>query len=143
MRSRQSSPSPRAYQPGARLGPRGIPAPQARSGLLQGGPNVSDAMTGMVDAVIGRVFANREIRAALLDDIRIIVREELARMPSSDRLMDAAEAAERMGMTEAALRKAAARGTIPCEHRGRRLRFRLSVLMAEAEARGGNQGAGD
>jgi hypothetical protein len=109
--------------------------------LLQGGPNVGDAMTGMVDAVIGRVFANPEIRAALLDDIRTIVREELARMPSSDRLMDAAEAAERMGMTEAALRKAAARGTIPCEHRGRRLRFRLSVLMGEAEARGGNQGA--
>jgi excisionase family DNA binding protein len=45
------------------------------------------------------------------------------------------EAAERLGMTESALRKAVARGTIPCQRLGRRLRFRLSELMVEAEAR--------
>ena len=89
----------------------------------------------------GRALTSPEVRAAIFDEIRTIVREELARMPFSDRLMDVAEAAERMGMTEAALRKAAARDTIPCEHRGRRPRFRLSVLMGEAEARPGNQGA--
>jgi hypothetical protein len=135
MRSRQSSLPPRAFQPGARLGLRGIPAQQDRRGL-----SVSDAVTGMVDAVIGRAFANPKIRSSLLDDIRIIIREELARTPFADRLMDAAEAAERLGMTEAALRKAAARGKVPCEHRGRRLRFRLSALMGDVEARRENQG---
>jgi hypothetical protein len=100
-------------------------------------------MTGMVDAVIGRVLANPELLNVILAEIRTILREELARTPSADRLMDAAEAAERLGMTEAALRKAAARGTVPCEHRGRRLRFRLSVLMTEVESSRGNQGAAD
>jgi excisionase family DNA binding protein len=54
--------------------------------------------------------------------------------------MDAAEAAERLGMTEAALRKAAARGTVPFQRIGRRLRFRLSKLLSEVEVRGMRQG---
>ena len=101
---------------------------------------LSNAFGGAANAIIAGALASPEIRAALFDEIRAIVREEIARAPFADRLMDAAEAADRLGMTEAALRKAAARGTFPCEHKGRRLRFRLSVLMAESEARRGNQG---
>jgi excisionase family DNA binding protein len=47
-----------------------------------------------------------------------------------DRLIGAEEAATVLGMTATAVRKAAARGTIPAERLGRRLRFRLSVLLA-------------
>lgn len=72
---------------------------------------------------------------AIYDKLRAIVREEIACAPFADRLMDAAEAAERIGMSEAALRKAAARGAVPCHRLGRRLRFRLSELMVEADAR--------
>lgn len=100
-------------------------------------------MTGIVDAVIGRVLSHPEMLAVLLDEIRTIVREEIARAPFADRLMDAAEAAERIGMSEAALRKAAARGTIPCQHKGRRLRFRLSELLVEMEARRGSRESSD
>ena len=148
MRPRQSTSSPRAFAPGDRMGPRRSAGSRPGPGSTQELPvadlsQLNHALGSVANGIILRAFASPEVRAAIFDEIRTIVREELARMPSSDRLMDAAEAAGRMGMTEAALRKAAARGTIPCEHRGRRLRFRLSVLMGEAEARGGNQGAGD
>jgi excisionase family DNA binding protein len=89
----------------------------------------------VVDAVIARVLSNPRLVASVLQEIRAIVREEIAKASFADRLLDAPEAAERLGMTEAALRKAAARGTIPCQRLGRRLRFRLSELMVEAESR--------
>lgn len=104
---------------------------------------LNDAMAGVVNAMIARALTIPEIRAAIFDEIRSIVREEIARAPFADRLMDAAEAAERIGMTEAALRKAATRGTIPCQHKGRRLRFRLSQLMVEVEARRGRRDSAD
>jgi hypothetical protein len=49
------------------------------------------------------VIATREIREAIFE-IRAIVRHEIARTPFAYRLMDVAEAADRLGMTEAALR---------------------------------------
>ena len=100
-----------------------------------------DALTGVVDALITRVLANPRLLAVILDEIRTIVREEIARTPFADRLLHAAEAAERIGMSEAALRKAAARGAVPCHRLGRRLRFRLSELMVEVDARRERRGA--
>ena len=88
-----------------------------------------------MDSVIARVLSNPRLVASVLQEIRAIVREEIAKASFADRLWDAPEAAERLGMTEAALLKAAARGTIPCQRLGRRLRFRLSALMGEEEAR--------
>jgi hypothetical protein len=148
MRSRQSSPSPRAFARGDRIGPRGNSAFRPRPTSSQDLPRadlsqLNDALVGVANATIARALASPEIRAAIFDEIRIIVREEIARAPFADRLMDAAEAAERIGMTEAALRKAAARGTIPCQHKGRRLRFRLSELMVEVEARRGRRDSAD
>ena len=143
MRSRQVSPAPSAFEP--RIGPRtsstsrirtASPPNFARVDLCQ----LNVALASIVTASIAHVLTSREIREVIFDEIRAIVRQEIAQAPFADRLMDAAEAADRLGMTEAALRKAAARGTVPCEHRGRRLRFRLSVLMAESETRCGNQG---
>ena len=96
----------------------------------------------MVDAVIARVLADPRMVASVLHEFRVVVREEIAKASFADRLLDAPEAAERLGMTEAALRKAAARGTIPCRRLGRRLRFRLSELMVEAEARRTHQRGG-
>ena len=87
-----------------------------------------------MDALITRVLANPHLLAVILDEIRSIVREEIAGAPFADHLLDAAEAAERIGMSEAALRKAVARGTVSCHRLGRRLRFRLSELMVEADA---------
>ena len=148
MRPRQSSPSPRAFGPSDRIGPHGSAASRRQPVSPQELPRadlsqLSEAMADVANAMIARALASPEVKAVIFDEIRAIVREELARTPSADRLMDAGEAAERLGMTEAALRKAAARGTVPCEHQGRRLRFRLSVLLGEAEARRGNQGAAD
>ena len=91
--------------------------------------------------MLARVLSNPMIIAAILDEIRTIVREEIERAPFADRLLDAAEAAERIGMSEGALRKAVARGTIPCQRYGRRLRFRLSELMAETNAHGERRGS--
>jgi excisionase family DNA binding protein len=99
---------------------------------VSSGTQLDHALTLVVDAVMTRVLSDPRIVASVLHEIRTIVREEIAKASFADRLMDATEAAERLGMTEAALRKAAARGTIPCLHLGRRLRFRLSELMGEA-----------
>ena len=100
----------------------------------------SDALTAVVDALIARVLAHPDLRAVLRDEIRTIVREEIARAPFADRLLDAAEAAQRLGLSEAALRKAVARGTVPCHRLGRRVRFRLSELLVAAGAKRGRFG---
>lgn len=52
---------------------------------------------------------------------------------SNDKLVDVDEAATLLKMSPAALRKAAARGTIPCERIGRRLRFHTAELMGARE----------
>jgi len=148
MRSQQSSPSPRAFAQRGRMGPRRSAGHHPGQAPTQALPLVelsqlNDAMSGVVNGMLLRAFSSPEVRAAFFDEIRGIVREELARTPFADRLVDAAEAAQIMGMTEAAMRKAAARGAIPCEHRGRRLRFRLSALMGDTEASRGDQASGD
>jgi len=148
MRSQQSSPSPRAFAQRGRIGPRRSAGRYPGQGPTQDLPLVdlsqlNEAMSRVVNGMLLRTLSSPEVRAAFFDEIRGIVREELARTPFADRLVDAAEGAQIMGMTEAAMRKAAARGSIPCEHRGRRLRFRLSALMGDNEARRGDQGEAD
>lgn len=144
MRPRQSSSSPRVFAPGDRTSPRrsvgtrpGFASTQEL--LVADLAQLNHALGGVANAMIVRALASPEIQVAIFDRIRAIVREEIARAPFADRLMDAAEAAERIGMTEAALRKAVARGTIPCQRKGRRLRFRLSELMVEVEAQRGRR----
>lgn len=50
----------------------------------------------------------------------------------TDRLVDAPEAARMLGMSVAAVRKAAIRGAIPCVRIGRRVRFRPAQILAAA-----------
>ena len=107
--------------------------PLRRKSALQQTLDLDGAIAGVAISVIGRALGSPELRAAIFGEIRAIVREEIAHAPFSDRLMGAAEAAERMGLTEAALRKAASRGTVPSHRVGRRLRFRLSELLGGAD----------
>lgn len=50
----------------------------------------------------------------------------------TDRLVDASEAACMLGMSVAAVRKAAIRGAIPCVRLGLRVRFRPAQILAAA-----------
>jgi excisionase family DNA binding protein len=72
------------------------------------------------------------VQEELRRTVATVLRAELRALPiGGDRLVDAEEAAGVLGMTVGAVRKAAARGTIPTERVGRRLRFRLSALLAQ------------
>jgi excisionase family DNA binding protein len=100
----------------------------AHSGLRyrQPGANVID-LTDDLTAALASPKVQEELRRTVAD----VLRAELRVLPiGPDRLVDADEAAELLGMTCGAIRKAAARGTIPTERIGRRLRFRLSSLLA-------------
>lgn len=78
-------------------------------------------------------LASPKVQEELRRTVASVVRAELRALPAGgDRLVGAEEAATVLGMTATAVRKAAARGTIPAERLGRRLRFRLSVLLARA-----------
>ena len=76
-------------------------------------------------------LASPTVQEELRRMVASVLRAELRTLPlGGDRFVDAEEAAQVLGMTDTAVRKAAARGTIPAERIGRRLRFRLSVLLA-------------
>ena len=76
-------------------------------------------------------LASPKVQEELRRMVASVLRAELRALPAGgDRLVGADEAAQILGMTEAAIRKAAARGTLPTERIGRRLRFRLSALLA-------------
>lgn len=80
---------------------------------------------------ITAALASPKVQEELRRIVAGALRAELRTLPvGGDRFVNAEEAAEVLGMTGAAVRKAAARGTIPAERIGRRLRFRLSVLLA-------------
>jgi len=92
------------------------------------------AAPGMIDlraeilAALNAPACRREI--AML--VRAAVREE--RPATVDEgLVDAKSAADLMGMTVGAIRKAAFRGSIPCRRVGRKLRFVRSELLALAK----------
>ena len=67
-------------------------------------------------------------KQAVADIFREVVREELQTLLRDD-LVDTSEAAELLGMTVAAVRKAVERGQLPCIRIGRRLRFRRAELL--------------
>ena len=91
----------------------------------------------MIDFVSELVVALRSapVQATMREMITEVVRVELeASLVEPDRLVDVDHAAEILGMTKDAVRKAAYRGTLPCQRVGRRLRFRLRTLVQRANS---------
>jgi excisionase family DNA binding protein len=92
------------------------------------------AAPGMIDlraeilAAINSPACRREIAKL----VRAAVREERPALVDEG-LIDAKSAAELLGMTVGAIRKAAFRGSIPCRRVGRKLRFVRSELLALAK----------
>ena len=75
-------------------------------------------------------LASPKVQEELRRTVASVQRAELGAFPAgNDRLVDADEAAQVLGMTPMAVRKAATRGSLPAERLGRRLRFRLSDLL--------------
>jgi hypothetical protein len=70
-----------------------------------------------------------EVRVLLKSIIAEAVRDEL-RSALEDELLDVERAAQMLGMSPGALRKAVERGQVPCERIGSRLRFRRMDLLA-------------
>jgi excisionase family DNA binding protein len=105
---------------------------------LDGGPVPDAARFLMIDLAQGLAEALRhpEVRDFFRDLIADVVREELddPRNHNPDQLLPVKEAAALLGMTPAALRQAAARGTIPWRRIGRRLRFRRGDLLGTASS---------
>ena len=70
---------------------------------------------------------------SIRDEIKAIVSSEATEPPSSapenESLVDAYTAGKLLGMSAAAVRAAAFRGTLPSHHIGRVLRFRPSELL--------------
>ena len=76
-----------------------------------------------------------EVRALLKNIVTEAVRDEL-RAALEDELLDVERAAQMLGMSAGALRKAVERGQVPCERIGNRLRFRrMDLLASGASAR--------
>ena len=76
-----------------------------------------------------------EVRALLKSIVTDAVRDEL-RAALEDELLDVGRAAQMLGMSAGALRKAVERGQVPCERIGNRLRFRrMDLLTSGARAR--------
>lgn len=70
------------------------------------------------------------VREALSGIVRDALREEVPSAPADpDRLIDVDGAAQLLGMTPAAVRKATERGALPCHRIGRRVRFRAGDLL--------------
>ena len=76
-----------------------------------------------------------EVRALLKSIVVEAVRDEL-RAALEDELIDVKRAAQMLGMSAGALRKAVERGQVRCERIGNRLRFRrMDLLTSGATAR--------
>lgn len=76
-----------------------------------------------------------EVRMLLKRIVTEAVRDEL-RNALEDELLDVQRAAQMLGLSAGALRKAVERGQIPCERIGSRLRFRrMDLLASGANAR--------
>src|SRR5512143_2362843 len=88
-------------------------------------------LTADLTAWLGRP----EVRALLKSIVMEAVRDEL-RAALEDELLDVERAAQMLGMSVGALRKAVERGQVPCERIGNRLRFRrMDLLASGASAR--------
>lgn len=89
-------------------------------------------MTTVEDLLAERV--TERLVPRLLERMRTVVREELARLPpgADDRLVDVYEGARLVGITPAALQRRAARGSLPpgaVVRHGRRLLFSTRALL--------------
>lgn len=80
-------------------------------------------------------LATPEVRMLLKSIVAEAVRDEI-RSALEDELLDVDRAAQMLGMSAGALRKAVERGQVPCERIGTRLRFRrMDLLASGANAR--------
>jgi excisionase family DNA binding protein len=93
------------------------------------------AAPGMIDlrAEILSALDSPAFRRELANLVRTAVREERP-APVDEGFIDAKSAADLLGMTVGAVRKAAFRGSLPCHRVGRKLRFVRSELLALARA---------
>ena len=86
-----------------------------------------------IGAELIKTLLSSEYREQLYDLVREAVRAEM-RAALDAELIDTNQAAEILGMTPGAVRKAVERRQLPCVRMGRRLRFRRSELLtARAE----------
>jgi excisionase family DNA binding protein len=93
------------------------------------------ALDGQIAAAIVTLLQMPQELARLREEVQHL-REELRVLKQDDRgqLLTAKQAAKLLSMTESALLVAARRGTIPCVHLGRRVRFRREDLAMPASS---------
>ena len=80
-------------------------------------------------ADIAQALTAPQVQTAIAGMVRLAVRAELREALAPEPLLGVPAAAARLGLSEAALRKAVERGTVKCVRIGRRLRFRQSDLF--------------
>ncbi len=73
-------------------------------------------------------FTSDEVQQKLKKLLREAVNQEFSVVMDTE-LLDVAQAAKLLSMTEGAVRKAAERGQLPCVRLDRRLRFRRAELL--------------
>lgn len=98
--------------------------------------DTDDLVAGRVAALVCLPVAVERLQARVE---RLEQAVEVLRQGDPDQLLDTEQAAELLGMSEAAVRQAARRGTLPAEYRGRRLRFRRGALLSSGRPRGRRQ----
>ena len=89
--------------------------------------DIDDVVTERLAALIGLASVVARLAARLE---RLEKELEILRRGDPDQLLGTEQAAQLLGMSEAAVRQAARRGSLPAEHRGRSLRFRRGALLA-------------
>lgn len=77
-------------------------------------------------------FGKPQVQEILHAIVKRAIASETPTEAPTEGLVDAREAARLLGMSVAAVRKAATRGTIPCMRLGRRVRFRPAEILAAA-----------
>ena len=88
--------------------------------------NITTALVELVREALRDPSIRNEIRTIVLED-----QPPPSTPPEREALVDAQAAAKLLGMSTAAVRTAAYRGTLPSHHIGSRLRFRPSELLPE------------
>jgi excisionase family DNA binding protein len=78
---------------------------------------------------IAQALTAPHVLSAIEGMVRHAVRAEVRETLAAGPLLDVPAAAAKLGLSEAALRKAVERGTVPCVRIGRRLRFRFTDLL--------------
>jgi len=84
---------------------------------------------------LASALGSPSVLRALEELVRRVVRDELVHAGVGDEMLDVPRAANLLGMTAAAVSKAASRGTLPCVRLGRRIRFRRADLIARSGTR--------